>query len=95
MRRGHVAGRLAARAVLNKARVEGEAEGDKDPSDMDRTPSEWEREFASQQAAAMAETACAPQASQRQGSNDSQCANRTASDWVKAFEQERQAVMNS
>ena len=91
--------RLAARAVLNKARVEGEAAQGGD-LDMNRTPSEWEREFAAQQQAAMAETTCAPlgaQGSDRKASGDVQedGADRTASDWVNAFEKERNAVMNS
>jgi len=85
------AGRLVARAVLNKAHVEGQ-DNDRE-NDMNRTPSEWEREFVAQQAAAMAETACAAQP--RLASGDSQGAHRTASDWVDEFEKERHAVMNA
>ena len=59
---------------------------------MDRTPSEWEREFQAQQMAAMNEdlSRC------RRSSGDSVAeANRTPSDWMKAFDREREMVMGS
>ncbi len=52
---------------------------------MDRTPSEWEREFQAQQSAAMSEVPASSAAD----------VNRTPSDWLKAFEKEREQVMGS
>jgi hypothetical protein len=59
---------------------------------MDRTPSEWEREFQAQQMAAMNEDL----STRRRSSGNSVAeANRTPSDWMKAFERERETVMGA
>ncbi len=60
---------------------------------MERSPSEWEREFQAQQMAAMNQELSTARRSS--SVNSAAEANRTPSDWMKAFEREREMVMGA